>query len=84
METRECVVHGWSKERRKLTQHCEDRGHCEHKCGVRRLPLLMIGDFLGFGVVWNGLGVAVQFVPIVEDSRIDLLLVYDVELDDVV
>lgn len=44
----------------------------------------MIGDFLGFGVVWNGLGVAVQFVPIVEDSRIDLLLVYDVELDDVV
>ena len=74
METRECVVHGWRKERRKLTQHCEDRDRCERRCGVQRLPLWMLYVGLGGVVLGVGLDVVWLCVLIVVVPQNDLLL----------
>lgn len=67
----------------KLTQHCEDRGHCERRCGVQRLPLWMLDVGLGGVVLGVGLGVVWLCVLIVVVLQNDLLRATDVDSVDV-
>jgi hypothetical protein len=66
----------------KLTQHCEDRGHCEHMCGVQRLPLWMLYVGLGGVVLGVGLGVVWLCVLIVVVLQSDLPQIIDVDFVD--
>ena len=66
----------------KLTRHCEDRGHCERRCGVQRLPLWMLYVGLGGVVLGVGLDVVWLCVLIVVVLQNDLLRIIDVDFVD--